>query len=56
MLCSGDADGTVGDNPRNYHLELEKNGVDHIWYQYPSGGHSPEVWKNGLVNFMKRIF
>lgn len=56
MLCSGDADGTVGDNPKNYHLELEKNGVDHIWYQYPSGGHSPEVWKNGLVNFMKRIF
>ena len=56
MLCSGDADGTVGDNPRDYHLELTKNGVDHIWYQYPGGGHSPEVWRNGLVNFMKRIF
>ncbi len=55
LICSGDADGTVQDNPKNYHEELAKNGVEHIWYQYPGGGHSPEVWKNGLVNFLKRF-
>lgn len=53
LLCSGDSDNTVGDNPKKYHEELTANGVDHIWYQHPGGGHSPNVWKTGLVNFVK---
>lgn len=56
MLCSGTADSTVQDNPKTYHETLSKNGVDHIWYQYPNGGHSPNVWENGFVNFMKMSF
>lgn len=56
LICSGTADGTVGSNPYNYHMTLEKNQVDHIWYQYPKGGHDSRVWQNGLVNFLKRSF
>jgi len=53
MLCTGSADGTVSSNPYNYHMSLEKNNVDHIWYLFPNGGHESKVWKNGLVNFLK---
>ncbi len=56
MLCNGTKDATVGDNPYNYHMSLVENKVEHIWYQYPNGGHSDPVWKNGLVNFLKRSF
>ncbi len=56
LLCSGTADKTVGENPFNYHMTLENNGVDHIWYQYPRGGHSDNVWQNGLVNFLRGSF
>lgn len=56
MLCTGSEDSTVGNNPYDYHMSLEKNNVDHIWYLYPKGRHDGNVWKNGLVNFLKRIF
>lgn len=56
FLCSGSADGTVSDNPYDYHMKLEQNGVDHIWYLYPNGGHDDKVWKNGLTNFLKRSY
>ncbi len=56
LLCSGDKDSTVQDNPKNYHNSLTANGVDHIWYQHPGQGHSGAVWDLGLLNFLKRIF
>lgn len=56
LICSGDKDGTVNDNPLNYHKKLAENNVEHIWYQHPGGGHDPNVWKLGLVNFLKRTF
>lgn len=56
MLCTGNADGTVSNNPYDYHMMLEQNKVDHIWYLYPQGGHEGKVWKNGLVNFLKRSY
>ncbi|MBR3684254.1 MAG: esterase family protein [Lachnospiraceae bacterium] len=55
LICSGDKDGTVGDNPYNYHSVLSDNGVDHIWYVHPGQGHSGGVWKLGLFNFLKRL-
>lgn len=55
MLSSGTADNTVGDTPKKYHEVLTQNQVDHIWFQYPRGNHSTEVWQNGLINFVKRI-
>lgn len=56
MISSGDADNTVGDNPKNYHETLVQNNVDHIWFQYPKQRHSGTVWQNGLVNFLQRIY
>lgn len=55
LVCSGDKDSTVGDNPFNYHMEMCKKQVDHIWYVHPGQGHSPSVWNLGLFNFLKRL-
>lgn len=52
LLCNGTNDTTVGDNPLNYHKELTRNAVKHIWYQYPGEGHSVPVWINGAINFL----
>ena len=56
LLCTGDADGTVGSNPSNYEAKLAENNVDHMWYLYPGGKHEEKVWRNGLVNFLKRSY
>ncbi len=53
MVCTGDKDETVGDNPYNYHMTLKENGVEHIWYLYPGGTHSDPVWKNAAINFVR---
>ncbi len=55
LLCSGTSDSTVGDIPEGYHNILAENRVDHIWYLYPDGGHSYEVWLSGLINFLQRM-
>lgn len=56
LLCTGTNDTTIGDNPLKYHEELSKNGVQHIWYQYPKGTHSNPVWINGVINFLLRSY
>lgn len=56
LLCTGTKDGTVGDNPLNYHNELTRNGVKHIWYLHPKGTHSTPVWMNGVINFLQRSY
>lgn len=56
LLCSGNKDTTIGNNPLNYHQRLMDNQVDHMWYYYPGGTHEDKVWKNGLVNFLLRSF
>ena len=56
IICSGDKDNTVGDNPYNYHMALVDNNVDHIWYKHPGGNHAPIVWNTGLVNFLRICF
>lgn len=55
LLCSGTSDSTVGDIPEGYHNILTENRVDHIWYLYPDGGHSYEVWLSGLINLLLRM-
>lgn len=56
LVCTGTNDTTIGDNPLKYHEELTKNGVKHIWYQYPKGTHSDPVWINGVINFLLRSY
>lgn len=55
MIVKGNQDGTVGDAPLNYHNALTKNGTVHTYYTM-DGGHDFTVWKNGLYNFVRRIF
>lgn len=55
LICNGNDDGIVTNSPDYYHQVLEKNGVNHIWYTM-DGDHNFVVWKNGLYNFVKRIF
>ncbi len=55
LICSGDKDNTVGNNPFDYHMRLGRNGVKHIWYSHPGGGHDGNVWNLGLVNFLQLL-
>ncbi len=55
MIVAGKTDGVVGAWPATYHQTLEKNGVEHMFYE-TEGGHDFGVWKHGLYNFVKRIF
>lgn len=55
LVCSGDADSTVGDTPYSYHRKMQRNGVKHLWYSHPGGGHSGDVWMQGLVNVLERL-
>lgn len=55
LICNGNNDSIVGTVATAYHEALEKNGVVHKWYTI-DGDHNFVVWKNGLYNFVKRIF
>lgn len=55
LICNGDNDTTVYDNPQQYHNALTENGTKHIFY-LTEGGHDFRVWKHGLYNFVRRIF
>lgn len=56
LICSGDADTTVGNSPYSYHCTLDKNNVENTWYEVPGGRHDFNVWSEGLYNFVKNIF
>lgn len=55
MISAGLSDTIVRDEPKRYHLALEKNGVKHYYYEL-AGGHDFTVWKDGLYNFAKELF
>lgn len=56
MICNGDSDSVVNENPFNYHKVLERNGVAHDFYFIPGADHDFVAWNDGLYNFAKRIF
>lgn len=55
MIVKGTTDTVVNNSPLDYHNELTKNGTVHTYY-IAEGGHDFTVWKNGLYNFVRRIF
>ena len=55
LICSGNQDGVVNDNPLNYHKAFDNNGIRSAYYTI-DGGHDFRVWKNGLYYFAKCIF
>lgn len=55
LICNGNTDSVVHDNPNIYHETLVNNDVNHLWYTI-DGDHNFEVWNHGLYNFVKRVF
>lgn len=55
MINAGDRDDIVKEWPKTYHETLDENGTEHVFY-VTEGGHDFIVWKNGLYNFLKKIF
>ena len=54
MICCGTRDGVVGQFPAGYHQILERNGVEHLWYEIPGADHDSQAIRSGLYNFMLR--
>ena len=55
IVCSGDKDSVVGTYPKSYHELLEKNGVDHIWYEIHNADHDNNAIKSGIYNLLKQV-
>lgn len=56
MVCCGTKDSVVGTFPLSYHNIMEKNGVEHLWYEVPDADHDSNAIKSGLYNFLIRWF
>ena len=56
MVCSGSKDSVVGTFPKSYHDILERNEVNHIWYEVPGADHDANAIRSGLYNFIPSIF
>lgn len=54
MVCCGTQDGVVGKFPAGYHQILQRNGVEHLWYEVPGADHDSQAIRSGLYNFMLR--
>lgn len=55
LICNGEQDDVVYKTAAYYEETLTANGVEHLYYTMP-GGHDFTVWKNGLYQYVKRIF
>ena len=56
MVCCGTNDGTVGKFPLTYHQLLEKNGVEHTWYEVSGADHNNVAIQSGIYHFVQFIF
>lgn len=54
LVCCGTKDSVVGQYPASYHAIMEKNGVEHMWYEVPEADHDSNAIKSGLYNLMIR--
>lgn len=56
MVCCGTNDSVVGAFPKSYHDIMERNEVNHIWYEVPGADHNSYAIRSGLYNFIASIF
>jgi enterochelin esterase-like enzyme len=56
MVCCGTKDSVVGVFPKSYHNIMEKNEVNHIWFEVPGADHDSQAIRSGLYNFISSIF
>jgi len=52
MICCGTKDSVVGQFPKSYHTLMEKNGVEHIWYEITAADHDNNAIRSGLYNIL----
>ncbi len=55
LLCCGTKDSVVGTFPLSYHNIMERNGVDHIWYEITGADHDNSAIKSGLYNLLMQM-
>lgn len=55
IICVGTSDNVIGTSAQEYEAAFTKNNVPHQFYTMP-GGHEFAVWKNGLYQFITRVF
>ncbi|MCQ2242330.1 alpha/beta hydrolase [Treponema sp.] len=56
MVTCGTQDSVVGQFPKSYHKLLEKNGVEHTWFESLNADHNDQAIRCGLYYFIKNIF
>jgi enterochelin esterase-like enzyme len=56
MVCCGTNDSVVGAFPKGYHDIMERNEVNHIWYEVPGADHNSYAIRSGLYNFIASIY
>ena len=56
MICCGTKDSVVGKYPLSYHEIFDRNGVSHLWYEFPDADHDSNAIRSGLFNFLIRLF
>lgn len=56
MVCCGTKDGVVGSFPKSYHEIMERNEVNHIWYEISGADHDANAIRSGFYNFITSIF
>lgn len=56
MICAGDKDGTVGQFPKGYHQIMDRNKVEHLWWEIPGSDHGDPAIASGTYNFAKYAF
>lgn len=54
MICCGTKDSVVGEFPKTYHEIMNRNKVEHLWYEVPDADHDSNAIKSGLYNFLIR--
>lgn len=55
MICCGTKDSVVGTYPKSYHELMDKNGLEHVWYEVPGADHDSNAIRSGLYNFLIRF-
>lgn len=55
LMCNGNEEEMFNHITANYQKAFDSNGVKYEYY-VTNGGHDFRTWKNGLYNFIKRIF
>lgn len=55
ILCCGTKDSVVGVFPRGYHEIMERNGVEHIWYEIENADHDNDAVRSGIYEILKAM-